>query len=113
MIIELISPGLLEKPLIVESKRERKVVNRHSDVSDSVVRRESLDYTQGKGVKLSEIPLILQRINKADTEDLHVLHRIMYRTKGIVQGDPKLAPPLGRRSGMTWSLSDQTGLKYN
>ena len=31
-----------------------------------------------------------------------------------LQGDPKLAPPpLGRRSGMTWSLSDQTGFKYN
>ena len=31
----------------------------------------------------------------------------------LVQGDPKLAPPLGRKSRMTWSLSDQTGLKYN
>ena len=28
-----------------------------------------------------------------------------------IQGDPKLAPPLGRRSGMTWSLSDQTGCR--
>ena len=30
-----------------------------------------------------------------------------------IQGDPKLAPPSGRRSGMTWCLSDQSSLKYN
>ena len=30
-----------------------------------------------------------------------------------VQGDPKLAPPLGGSSGMSWSLSDKSGWKYN
>ena len=37
-------------------------------------------------------------------------HLTLFRT---LQGDPKLAPPIGRRSGMTWSFSDKSGLKYN
>ena len=47
-------------------------------------------------------------------EEGKLLNRILKNF--CIQGDPKpLAPPppLGRRSRMTWSLSDKNGLKYN
>ena len=46
-------------------------------------------------------------------EIVFVGRTLLVRFFSLIQGDPKLAPHLGRRSWMTWSLSDQTGLKYN
>jgi len=77
---EELPPGLLEKPLIVETKRERKSVDRNVD--RELTKKEYLDYTRGSGVPLGDIPVIRINIDQSDTEDLHVLHRIMYRTPG-------------------------------
>merc|ERR1711936_332745 len=77
---EELPPGLLEKPLIVETKRQRKSVDRNVD--RELTKKEYLEYTRGSGVALGDIPVIRINIDQSDTEDLHVLHRIMYRTPG-------------------------------
>jgi len=76
--------GLLEKPVeILTSKRERKSIDVYGDKKpEEQKRKEELDYSKGKGVKLGDIPIVLHHINRADTEDLQVLHRMMYRRVG-------------------------------
>jgi len=74
--------GLLEKPVeILTSKRVRKSVETFVEkVKEST--QEEFDYSKGGGIKLGDIPFIKQSIDRADTEDLTVLHRMMYRRVG-------------------------------
>jgi len=74
--------GLLEKPVeILTSKRARKSVDAYVEpVKEST--QEEFDYSKGGGLKLGDIPFIKNAIDRADTEDLTVLHRMMYRRVG-------------------------------
>lgn len=75
--------GLLEKPIeILYTKRERKSVEAYVEKPKEEKKETELDYSKGKGVKLGEIPIIKYNIGHADTEDLGVLHRMMYRKAG-------------------------------
>jgi len=78
--------GTLDQPVVIlENKRSRKSITKYDNSSD--VKRNSLDdveldYSLGKGVLLKEIPFIKYQIQIAETEDLVVLHRLMYRKAG-------------------------------
>jgi len=75
------APGILDKPIeILTTKRERRSTeflanNRKVEEAPP----EELDYTKGKGTMIKDIPYVLWQINNADTEDLFVLHKLMYR----------------------------------
>jgi len=76
--------GLLDKPVeILTTKRQRKstefLVNRRTAETPAEI---EIDYTKGKGTMLKDIPYVTWQINKADTEDLYVLHRLMYKKQG-------------------------------
>jgi len=74
--------GLLEKPVeILTAKRARKSVDVYVEQQKEKKVEEDFDYSTGPGVKLGEIPYIKHMIDRADTEDLHVLHQMMYRKK--------------------------------
>jgi len=75
--------GSLEKPVeILTTKRERKSVEVYVVEKKEEEKKEGLDYSKGKGVKLGDIPIVKHNVNRADTEDLQVLHRMMYRRAG-------------------------------
>jgi len=74
--------GLLEKPIeILTSKRVRKSVDAYVEKVKET-KEEDFDYSKGGGLKLGDIPFIKHNIDRADTEDLTVLHRMMYRRVG-------------------------------
>jgi len=75
--------GLLEKPIeILTSKRVRKSVDAYIEPVKEGHKDDEFDYTKGGGLKLGDIPFIKHNIDRADTEDLTVLHRMMYRRVG-------------------------------
>lgn len=75
--------GLLEKPVeILTSKRVRKSVDAYVEPVRETTKEDDLDYSKGPGLKLGDIPFIKHNIDKADTEDLTVIHRMMYRKVG-------------------------------
>jgi len=75
--------GLLEKPVeILTSKRVRKSVDAYVEPVRETSKDDDIDYSQGAGLKLGDIPFIKHNIDKADTEDLTVIHRMMYRRVG-------------------------------
>lgn len=75
--------GLLEKPVeILTSKRVRKSVDAYVEPVRETTKDDDIDYSKGTGLKLGDIPFIKHNIDKADTEDLTVIHRMMYRRVG-------------------------------
>jgi len=76
-------PGILDKPVeILTTKRERKSTDflvHNRTVEAPLAPEDEVDYTKGKGTMLKDIPYIMWQINRADTEDLHVLHKLMYK----------------------------------
>jgi len=77
--------GLLEKPVeILTSKRVRKSVDVYVEPVKEAKIEEDIDYSKGPGLKLGDIPFIKHNIDRADTEDLTVIHRMMYRKVGPV-----------------------------
>lgn len=98
--------GSVEQPAqILDGKRERKSTTRLS--LDSVVPAkkeepvEVLDYTQGKGVKLGDIPYVVWSINGDSVDDLMPMHKLLYYTKK----DPK-------RSTMRDEIKDFQGYPF-
>merc|ERR1712080_386256 len=73
--------GSLEKPIVI-LYTQRKIKKVEAYVPPTKGQKEGLDYSKGKGVKLGDIPIVKYNIDRADTEDLQVLHRIMYRRRG-------------------------------
>jgi len=74
--------GMLEKPIeILTSKRVRKSVDAYVEPIRQTKDHE-FDYSKGPGLKLGDIPFIKNNIDKADTEDLTIIHRMMYRRVG-------------------------------
>lgn len=76
--------GSLEKPVeILTTKRERKSSD-FFHLKESAPEREVLepDFSQGKGTAFGEIPYINWKITNADTEDLAVLHKLLYKKPG-------------------------------
>jgi len=74
--------GMLEKPIeILTSKRVRKSVDAYVEPIRQT-KDEEFDYSKGPGLKLGDIPFIKNNIDKADTEDLTIIHRMMYRRVG-------------------------------
>merc|ERR1712072_1191182 len=75
--------GLLEKPVeILTSKRVRKSVDVYVEPVREAKKDDDIDYSKGPGLKLGDIPFIKHNIDRADTEDLIVIHRMMYRKVG-------------------------------
>lgn len=73
--------GSLEKPVeILTRKRERKSTEFFVDMKERIVIPDEAkhDYAQGKGTPLGDIPYVAWEINNADSEDLVVLHKLMY-----------------------------------
>jgi len=83
--------GSLEKPVeILTKKRERKSVEVYTvEKVKEEEKKEGLDYSKGKGVKLGDIPIVNHNVSRADTEDLQVLHRMMYRKPGKLHNTKK------------------------
>lgn len=74
--------GMLEKPIeILTSKRVRKSVDAYVEPIRQT-KDDEFDYSKGPGLKLGDIPFIKNNIDKADTEDLTIIHRMMYRRVG-------------------------------
>jgi len=78
--------GTLEGPVqILNSKRERKSTSRLSldttDAKKDGVVEEVLDYTQGKGAKLGDIPYVTWSIDGDSIDDLKPMHKLLYFTK--------------------------------
>lgn len=77
--------GLLEKPVeILSSKRVRKSVDMYVEPVKEAKIEDDIDYSKGPGLKLGDIPFIKHNIDRADTEDLTVIHRMMYRKIGPI-----------------------------
>lgn len=76
--------GLLEKPIeILTNKRDRKSTERfETSAKKDEEKKDEPDYSKGKGTKLGDIEFVRKSLMKADTEDLTVLHRMLYRRKG-------------------------------
>jgi len=86
---EELPPGILDQPIkILENKRSRKELTKYDNSKDVKTRMSindiELDYSLGKGVLLKQIPFIKYQIQIAETEDLIVLHKLMYRKPGKI-----------------------------
>ncbi|XP_078544109.1 protein DEK [Lissotriton helveticus] len=72
-----------EKSLIVEGKREKKKVERLS--LEMPVQKKEEEMGEGKGVKLVDIERILYFLKKKKSEELKVLHRILFNKVGTIK----------------------------
>ncbi|KAH9504213.1 hypothetical protein Btru_065322 [Bulinus truncatus] len=80
---EELPPGLLEVPLVVEGKREKKKVERLSaTMMQSMLEKKKLEIEEGPGTKLGDIPFIEHQINSTKAIDLKPLHRVLYLRMG-------------------------------
>merc|ERR1711936_963414 len=73
--------GELEKPVeILTSKRSRKSVEAYviEQPKDPKEEEKKYDFSTGPGIKIADIPYTKYMVDKADVEDLHILHRAMY-----------------------------------
>ena len=79
-----ISAGLLEQPIVVEGKRQRKKTERLSEKISAEQeieikeKEKDLVITKGKGVCLSEIAYIQYMVNKSKADDLKLLYRLLF-----------------------------------
>ncbi|XP_069469685.1 protein DEK isoform X1 [Ambystoma mexicanum] len=71
-----------EKSLIVEGKREKKKVERLS-LEMSVQKKEE-EVVEGKGVKLADIERVQYFMKKRKSEELRVLHRLLFNRLGTI-----------------------------
>ncbi|XP_052229573.1 protein DEK-like [Dreissena polymorpha] len=76
--------GMLERPLIIEDgkKRERKKVERMSDIMKESLDAKPVEILEGKGRALGDIPFIEHKISRAKPEDLKLLYRVLFRKPG-------------------------------
>lgn len=76
--------GLLERPIeIIETRRERKKVERLLlSNDDKAKKKEGLDYSKGKGVKLGDIDIVRYEINRSLSAELKPLHKLLYKQFG-------------------------------
>ncbi|CAD5111633.1 DgyrCDS926 [Dimorphilus gyrociliatus] len=72
-----IGPGLLERPVVIEGKRERKQVERIS-YQQSPQKEHKIEIHVGKGTKLREIPRIELEFSKHKAEELRTLHNFLF-----------------------------------
>ncbi|XP_059176098.1 protein DEK-like [Physella acuta] len=80
---EELPPGLLEVPLVVEGKREKKKVERLSaTMMVAPQEKKKVEFEEGSGVKLGDIPYIEYQINSAKAIDLKPLHRVLFLRPG-------------------------------
>lgn len=75
---------LLDQPLETEGKRERKNVQRFEEGKKS--EPSKVDFEEGSGTPLGEIPRVEASITRFKNEDLKFLHRLLFK----VQGNNKL-----------------------
>lgn len=74
---------MLDQPLETEGKRERKNVQRFEEKSEP---SSKVDFEEGSGTPLGEIPRVEASITRFKNEDLKFLHRLLFK----VQGNNKL-----------------------
>ncbi|CAG5118983.1 unnamed protein product, partial [Candidula unifasciata] len=80
---EELPPGLLERPLEVEGKREKKKVERLSaSMITSPTEKKKLEIEKGTGKKLGDIPYIEHQLNITKAVDLKPLHRVLFLRVG-------------------------------
>lgn len=73
--------GLLDKPLVVEGKRERHSVNRLVSTPNPPVKKSSLEVS-GTGVALGDIEYVNVAMSKVYSEGLKSLHKLCYGKPG-------------------------------
>ncbi|CAL1536434.1 unnamed protein product [Lymnaea stagnalis] len=80
---EELPPGLLEVPLVVEGKREKKKVERLSaTMIRSPQEKKKVEIEEGSGDKLGEIPFIEHQLNTTKAIDLKPLHKVLFLRPG-------------------------------
>uniref|UniRef100_A0A158R4N9 DEK_C domain-containing protein n=1 Tax=Syphacia muris TaxID=451379 RepID=A0A158R4N9_9BILA len=78
---EPLKKGLLDKPLVIEGKRERHSVNRLISEPVTVPKKPALEVS-GTGLCLGDIEFVNFAINKVHSERLKTFHRILYGSQG-------------------------------
>lgn len=73
--------GLLDQPVEITGSRERKKVQR-LEYSITTPSKEKHEIPEGSGEKLGECPRIEFQIQKTKTDELKVLHRILFNRPG-------------------------------
>ena len=81
---EELKPGLLERPVVLEKGTKRATVKtQRLEIAPTPSPREKkLDIPDGRGVKLGDIPRVEYFINKVHSEDVKLLHRLLYGRVG-------------------------------
>ncbi|RUS70543.1 hypothetical protein EGW08_021696 [Elysia chlorotica] len=76
---ETLPPGLLEQPLEVEGKRQKRKVERLSaTMIRSPPEKPQMEIEEGKGTKLGDIPYVTHHINITKASDLRNLHKLLF-----------------------------------
>eukprot|EP00794_Sanderia_malayensis_P004773 gene4773-5400_t len=80
------APGLLDKPVMIfDQKRERKRVERLSiDTMLDKPKKEALDYTKGRGVRLGDLDIVQYELDQSVSVELKPLHKLLYGRDGKV-----------------------------
>ncbi|XP_064626559.1 protein DEK-like [Lineus longissimus] len=76
--------GLLERPVEVSGKRERKKTERLSMSGTFTPTDKKLEVPEGSGMKLGDIPRVEHFISKTSSDDCKILHRTIYGRPGTV-----------------------------
>nr|XP_022319604.1 protein DEK-like [Crassostrea virginica] len=81
---EELQPGLLERPVIIESgkRREKKKVERLSMQETAPKETRKFEVGEGSGAKLGECARIEFHISKGKVDDLKALHRLCFNSPG-------------------------------
>lgn len=82
---ETLPPGLLEQPLEVEGKRQKKKVERLSaTMIRSPPEKPQIEIEEGLGTKLGDIPYVAHYVNVTKATDLKSLHKLLFFKAGTI-----------------------------
>ena len=83
-----ITGALLEQPIVVEGKRQRKKTERLSEniskAQEEESRSKEIVIPIGKGTALGDIEYVQYHINRTKADDMKLLHRILFGRQGTV-----------------------------
>ncbi|KAK3767805.1 hypothetical protein RRG08_053949 [Elysia crispata] len=82
---ETLPPGLLEQPLEVEGKRQKRKVERLSaTMMRSPTERPQIEIGEGRGTKLGDIPYVTHYLTVTKAADLKSLHKLLFMRAGTI-----------------------------